>query len=142
MIGDRIDAHRRLVTVAAMITLCVVFIDSAWSNSRSAYSASMYGDLRGTVSVCERDFGKCVHVSTTVTVFLVKDHRSSGPVGHRRAEGGKFSFRLTPGTYLPTAPRVEAQLNNGRCISGEARVRANTDINDPIICYVGVRANN
>lgn len=140
MIGDRIHTCWRRVTVMAMIALCVVFINAAWGNSRSAYSASMYGDLHGTVSVCERDFGKCIHVSTTVTVFLIKDHRSSGPVDHQRAEGGKFNFRLTPGTYLPTAHRIEAQLNDGRCISGEARVHANTDVYDPIICYVGVRA--
>jgi hypothetical protein len=131
--------YGRRVTVAGMIALCVL-INAAWSNSRSAYSTSMYGDLHGTVSVCERDFGKCIHVSTTVTVFLIKDHRSRGPVDHQRAEGGKFSFRLTPGTYLPTARRVEAQLNDGRCISGEVRVRANTDVNDPIICYTGVSA--
>lgn len=96
---------------------------------------SIYGGLHGTVSVCERDFGKCIRVSTPVTVFLVKDHGLSGPVDHQRAEGGRFSFRLTPGIYLPTALRVEAQLNDGRCISGEAMVRANTDVNDPIICH-------
>jgi hypothetical protein len=139
MMGNRIRTYGRRVTVAAMIGLCAVLINAALGNSRSAYSASMYGDLHGTVSVCERDFGKCIHVNTTVTVFLIKDHRSRGPVEHQRAKGGRFSFRLTPGTYLPTAHLVEAQLNDGRCVSGEARVRANTDINDPIICYAGVR---
>jgi hypothetical protein len=135
--GDGTHMCRRRVAIAAMIPLCVVVMNGAWSDSRSAYSASIYGDLHGTVSVCERHFGKCIRVSTTVAVFVIKGHRYLGPVDRQRAEGGKFSFRLAPGTYLPTAPRVEAQLNDGRCISGEAKVRANADVNDSIICHSG-----
>lgn len=136
-VGIRMGARR--VTAMMMIGFCVMFINTASSHSLSAYSILMYGDLHGVVEVCERNFGKCINVNATVTVLLIKDHRSVSSVGHQRAKGGKFSFRLTSGTYLPTAHLVEAQLNDGRCISGEARVRPNTDVNDPIICYAGVR---
>ncbi len=62
-----------------------------------------------------------------------------GAVAKQRTVTGRFSFALPPGKYFPTAFDVQARLSRGRCIAGEAVVRAHENVSDPVVCHPRIR---
>ena len=122
-----------------VIAASVACVGNACGDSRNTQKSIDDARLSGHVMVCRVVFGKCSLVTATVTVVSVHGTTFGGAVAKENVQDGQFSFVLAPGKYFPSASDVRAQLNGGRCIAGEAVVRAHEDVRDEIHCYRRVR---
>jgi hypothetical protein len=62
-----------------------------------------------------------------------------GAIAEQHTANGRFSFVLAADKYFPSASGVWPQFNDGRCIAGQAVLRAHEDVNDAIRCYRRIR---
>jgi len=118
------------------LALAAIVISLAYAaGSQAAQQPPRDARLSGTVEACRDDLQKCSGVAATVTLLRVRG-RTGSAVGKQYAANGKFSFSVAPGTYFPTTSAVRARVDEGKCISGYAVVRAHQDKTDNVLCAI------
>lgn len=103
--------------------------------SQAAQEATRDARLSGSVEACRDNLQKCSRVAAIVTLLSVHN-RSVTAVGKQYAANGRFSFLVAPGTYFPSTSAVRAPVDDGKCISGHAVVRAHQDVTDNVLCAI------
>ena len=86
--------------------------------------------------VCRTNFGSCSLVAATVTLLSVHGTTLGARVANQYAKRGTFSFVVAPGKYFPNVSALRAKLDGGKCISGQAVVRAGEEVMDDIRCVI------
>jgi hypothetical protein len=103
--------------------------------SQAAQQPTRDARLSGSVEVCKDILQKCSRVSAVVTLLSVHG-KSRTAVGKQYAARGRFSFLVAPGTYFPSPSAIRAPVDEGKCISGYAVVRAHHDVTDSVLCAI------